>query len=50
MRGRFMHDQLSHSVEDAIRRHANQGAAARSRFDALSSSDKRKLVTFVSAL
>jgi CxxC motif-containing protein (DUF1111 family) len=50
MRGRFMHDQLSHSVEDAIRRHANQGASARSRFDALSSSDKRKLVTFVSAL
>jgi len=50
MRGRFMHDQLSPSLEDAIRRHANQGASARSRFDALSASDKRKVLTFLSAL
>ena len=28
-RGRFMHDDLSFSVEDAIQRHGNQAAAAR---------------------
>jgi CxxC motif-containing protein (DUF1111 family) len=49
-RGRFMHDNLSLSVEDAIARHANQGEAARDAFNRLGSSDRRKLLTFLSSL
>ena len=49
-RGRLMHDQLSFSVEDAIQRHGNQGATARSRFNDLRSSDKRRLLAFLSSL
>ncbi len=49
-RGRFMHDNLSPSVEDAIARHGNQGAAARAAFNNLSSSDRRKVLTFLSSL
>ncbi len=49
-RGRFMHDQLSFSVEDAIQRHGNQAAEARSRFNALRSSDKRRVLLFLSSL
>jgi CxxC motif-containing protein (DUF1111 family) len=49
-RGRFMHDNASLSIEDAIRRHGNQGAAARDAFNNLSSSDKGSLLMFLSAL
>jgi len=49
-RGRFMHDQLSFGVEDAIARHGNQAARARSRYNGLSSSDARKLLAFLSSL
>jgi len=49
-RGRFMHDNLSFGVEDAIQRHANQGAAARTAFNALSASDQRRLVAFLLSL
>jgi CxxC motif-containing protein (DUF1111 family) len=49
-RGRFMHDNLSFSFEDAIARHGNQGAAARDAFNRLSSTDRRKLLTFLSSL
>jgi CxxC motif-containing protein (DUF1111 family) len=49
-RGRFMHDQLSFSLEDAIRRHGNQGARSRAKFDELRSSDKRRLLVFLSSL
>jgi CxxC motif-containing protein (DUF1111 family) len=49
-RGRFMHDNLSLSVEDAIARHGNQGAAARNAFSRLSSTDKRNLLKFLSSL
>jgi CxxC motif-containing protein (DUF1111 family) len=45
-----MHDNLSHSVEDAIARHGNQGAAAREAFNRLSSSDRRNLLRFLSSL
>jgi CxxC motif-containing protein (DUF1111 family) len=45
-----MHDNLSLSFEDAIARHGNQGAAARAAFNALSSSDQRKLLRFLSSL
>jgi mono/diheme cytochrome c family protein len=50
LRGRLMHDQMSFSFEDAIRRHGNQAANARSKFNALKSSDKRKLLAFLSSL
>ncbi len=49
-RGRFMHDNLSHSVEDAIARHGNPGAAARDAFNRLSSADRRNLLRFLSSL
>jgi CxxC motif-containing protein (DUF1111 family) len=49
-RGRFMHDNLSHSVEDAIARHGNQGASARDAFNRLSSNDRRKVLIFLSSL
>lgn len=49
-RGRFMHDALSFSVEDAIRRHANQAASARNQFNALSGANRRRLLTFLSSL
>ena len=49
-RGRFMHDNLSFSVEDAIARHGNQGARARSRFGRLSASDKKRLLAFLLSL
>jgi len=49
-RGRFMHDNLSLSIEDAIARHGNQGAAARAAFNSLSSSDRRKVIRFLSSL
>jgi CxxC motif-containing protein (DUF1111 family) len=49
-RGRFMHDNLSPSIEHAIARHGNQGAAARDAFNRLSSSDRRKVLTFLLSL
>jgi Di-haem oxidoreductase, putative peroxidase len=49
-RGRFMHDNLSFSVEDAIARHSNQARRARSRFNDLSAADKTRLLTFLSSL
>jgi CxxC motif-containing protein (DUF1111 family) len=49
-RGRFMHDNLSFSAEDAVARHAKQAARAKSRFDALSAGDKSKLFAFLSSL
>ena len=49
-RGRFMHDGLSFSFEDAIARHGGQAAPSRSNFNALSSSNKQRLLFFLSAL
>jgi CxxC motif-containing protein (DUF1111 family) len=49
-RGRFMHDNLSFSFEDAIARHGNQAATARANFNALSSTNKSRLLFFLSAL
>ncbi|HJS75153.1 MAG TPA: di-heme oxidoredictase family protein, partial [Vicinamibacteria bacterium] len=50
LRSRFMHDLASLTFEDAIARHRNQGASARETFHRLSSSDKRRLLTFLSCL
>ena len=49
-RGRFMHDNLSLSIEDAIDRHLNQAASARAAFKSLRGDDRRKVLTFLSSL
>jgi len=49
-RGRFMHDDLSFNFEDAIARHGNQGAASRAAFNALSTTDRNRLLKFLSSL
>jgi CxxC motif-containing protein (DUF1111 family) len=49
-RTRFMHDFLSHSIDDAIRRHGNQAETARAAFDGLSQVDRRRVMTFLKSL
>jgi CxxC motif-containing protein (DUF1111 family) len=49
-RGRFMHDASSFSLTDAINRHGNQAAAARSAFNALSTTNKNRLIAFLLSL
>jgi CxxC motif-containing protein (DUF1111 family) len=49
-RGRFMHDALTFSLTDAINRHGNQGSAARSAFNALSTTNKNRLLAFLLSL
>jgi CxxC motif-containing protein (DUF1111 family) len=49
-RGRFMHDALSFSLEDAIARHGNQAATSRANFNALSSTNKARVLKFLSSL
>jgi CxxC motif-containing protein (DUF1111 family) len=45
-----MHDGLSHNTNDAIQRHGGQASAARSAFNTLSSSDRNRVLTFLSSL
>jgi CxxC motif-containing protein (DUF1111 family) len=49
-RTRFMHDFLSHSIDDAIQRHDNQAEGARRAFEALGRTDQRRLLTFLRSL
>jgi CxxC motif-containing protein (DUF1111 family) len=49
-RGRFMHDALTFSLTDAINRHGNQGAAARNAFNALSTTNRNRLLAFLNSL
>ena len=49
-RTRFMHDFLSHSIDDAIQRHSNQAEGPRRAFSALSRPDQRRLMTFLRSL
>jgi len=49
-RTRFMHDFLSHSIDDAIQRHGNQADGVRRAFNGLSRSDQRRLMTFLHSL
>jgi len=49
-RGRFMHDMLSMNIEDAIERHGNQAADARAAYQALSNTDRAKLLAFLRSL
>jgi CxxC motif-containing protein (DUF1111 family) len=50
VRGRFMHDASSFSLEDAIARHGGQASAARSAFNALSSGRRADLLAFLRSL
>jgi len=49
-RGRFMHDNLSFDVTDAIRRHDNQARSARKQFEKLGSKDRERLIAFLHSL
>jgi CxxC motif-containing protein (DUF1111 family) len=49
-RGRFMHDALSHSVENAIQRHGGQAAEVRETFNRMGQTNRRRLLVFLSAL
>jgi CxxC motif-containing protein (DUF1111 family) len=49
-RGRFMHDGLSLSLEDAIERHDGQASFARRAFRDLRQSDQRKIIDFLMSL
>jgi CxxC motif-containing protein (DUF1111 family) len=47
---RFMHDFLSHSIDDPIQRHGGQAEAARRAFNALGRGEQRLLMTFLRSL
>ena len=49
-RGRFMHDGLSFSFEDAIARPGNQASTSRANFNALSAANRARVLTFLSSL
>jgi CxxC motif-containing protein (DUF1111 family) len=49
-RGRFMHDAASQSFADAIARHGGQAAASRANFNALSPTDRQRVLTFLASL
>jgi CxxC motif-containing protein (DUF1111 family) len=47
---RFMHDLRSHSLDDAIQRHGGQAASVRSSFNALSTTNKTRVLRFLASL
>jgi CxxC motif-containing protein (DUF1111 family) len=49
-RGRFMHDALSFSLEHAIQRHGNQASSSRANFNSLSTTNKNRVLKFLSSL
>jgi CxxC motif-containing protein (DUF1111 family) len=49
-RGRFMHDGLTFSLEDAIARHGGQGATARTNFNNLNAANRRRVLAFLLSL
>jgi len=49
-RNRLMHDGLSFTLEDAIRRHQGQAAAVSRRARALSPADRARLLAFLNSL
>lgn len=49
-RGRLMHDAASMSFSEAIARHGGQAAGARAGFNALSGTDKNRLLVFLASL
>jgi CxxC motif-containing protein (DUF1111 family) len=49
-RTRFMHDFLSHSIDDAIARHDGQAAGTRRAYTGLSRTDRRRVLAFLRSL
>ena len=49
-RNRLMHDGLSFTKQEAIQRHANQGAGARDRYNALTDAQRNLVLTFLDSL
>jgi CxxC motif-containing protein (DUF1111 family) len=49
-RGRFMHDNLSFSLTDAIQRHGGQASTTRANFNGLSSTNRNRLISFLLSL
>ena len=49
-RNRLMHDGLSFTKQEAIQRHANQGAGARDRYNALTDQQRALVLTFLDSL
>jgi CxxC motif-containing protein (DUF1111 family) len=49
-RGRFMHDGLTFSLEDAIARHGGQGATARTNFNNLTAANRKRVLAFLLSL
>ncbi len=49
-RPQLMHDGLSMTVEDAIRRHAGQAVGVRLKYEALPSEQKKQLLAFLNSL
>jgi CxxC motif-containing protein (DUF1111 family) len=50
IKSRFMHDNESHSVTNAIQRHAGEAAGVISGFNALSTQQQQQIVTFLNSL
>jgi len=48
--GPYLHDGSAPTIKDAIRRHANQGAAARRAFEQLSRPEEEALLSFLDSL
>ncbi len=49
-RNRLMHDGLSFTKQEAIRRHAGQAASVTSRYNALSDAEKNQILAFLDSL
>jgi CxxC motif-containing protein (DUF1111 family) len=49
-RNRFMHDGLTVTIFDAIQRHAGQATGARNNFNALSGTNRARVISFVLSL
>jgi CxxC motif-containing protein (DUF1111 family) len=45
-----MHDGLTFALQEAIQRHANQGAAARRGYLALSQAEQNQVLAFLNSL
>lgn len=50
IKARFMHDDASLTLTDAIQRHAGEATAVVSGFNGLSSAQKQQLITFLNSL
>ena len=49
-RNRLMHDGLSFTLPEAIKRHAGQAANVTKKYNALSAAEKSQLITFLNSL